>query len=433
MINSLLLFYLGDGSHYYTPAVPDPGNNNNRELNSLGSQYAADYGHAASALIQRLVRKQIYETSPKQYADLTLLSLKKSEQRMSDEFFYQEMGWGREAVINSNIAAPIIAGRTQTIPIQNPDACHLDMIVTYPDNTKGTVTAKTATTITITALSWETLPLIPISAAGTFVLSNHSPLEADGANDIKKYSRFSTVERLNYIQFLVEAQRYGKIEMMKYKANGTFDNWLTLQKKNMYTQHRVSLSNCLWNGTRGEATLSNGEKAKTTGGLYPMMLEAGSSNSSVTLVNTPAALEELALDTEFGDFGETRFLYAAPKAIHYLSKQYKSSLTRYTPNDMVAKLELSSIDMGSSRIVFVPVRLFQEQSCFPTHFRNKMFLVDQKSLQPVHMTPEEMGSTLDRKNNGTLQNYADDWISSSIGFEYVNPLAGGWISITDLP
>lgn len=429
----MLIFVLGDGSHYYTPTVPDPGNNNNRELNPLGSQYAATFGHSNSALIQRIVRKQIYETSPKQYADLTLLSLKKSELRLSDEFSYHEMGWGREAIVNSAIGSSIAAGTTQVIPIQNPDAVHLDMIVTYPDNTKATVIAKTSTTITVRALSWETLPLIPISSAGTFVLSNHSPLEADGQNDIKKYSRFTTIERTNYIQFLVEAQRYGRVEMLKYQNAGTFDNWLTLQKKNMYTQHRVSLSNCLWNGTQGEATLSNGEKAKTTGGLYPMMLQAGSSNSSVTLVNAPAALEELALDTEFGEFGETRFLYAAPKAIHYLSKQYKSSLTRYTPNDMVAKLELSSIDMGSSRIVFVPVRLFQEQSCFPTHFRNKMFLVDQNSLQPVHMIPEEMGSTLDRRNNGTLQNYVDDWISSSIGFEYRNPLGGGWISITDLP
>ena len=206
-----------------------------------------------------------------------------------------------------------------------------------------------------------------------------------------------------------------------------------MNKKTLYDQFRIDLSNIYWNGHQGEVTLANGDKAKTAGGVFPIMQQNGSPNASATIANAPDALEELALDTEFGEYGRTRFLYGSPRAIHYVSKQYKDSLVRYTPKDKEVYTGLTAIDIGSTRMVFVPIKRFEETSCFPSSWRSRLILLDQKNIQPVYFMPEEMGSTLDRTNNGTLNAFKDHWMSADFSIEFNNPLACGWLDLTNLP
>lgn len=422
-------------STLYTPTVPETNVFQNRNVNALGSKYAQQYGHGVTSLITRAVRNIIYDAAPQQYFDLKILGLKAPKLVNSDEYFYHEMGFGRDPLVVGLVAVDIAAGVTQVIPITNVSAASVDMIVVYPGNQRGNITAINvgAGTITVTAETNNTLPAIPAGAAGATTLANLSPIEADGQNSISQYFRIDTVERCNYIQMVVKAMRFGEIELEKYKRSGAIDTYLAMQRKRMQEQFRIDLANIYWNGRMAEVTLANGQKAKTAGGIFPIMQQVGSANTSVAIANLPQALEELALDTEYGVYGKTRFLYGTPRAIHYLSQQYKRSLTRYSPNDNLAKLELDGVRMGSTNIVFVPIKRFEEPSCFPASWRSRLILLDQESIQPVFFLPERMGETLARVNNGTLQNYTDTWMSATWDLEFYNPLGSGWIDITDLP
>lgn len=431
------LFYKDTQAVNYTGAVPPNNHLQNMHTNPLGSGYASAYGHAVTGVLARHTRRVIYDAAPKQYLDLKILSMKTPLKKESDEFFYNEMGFGRDPIISNTIPANIPAGSTQVIPILNKDNVSKDMIVVYPNNTRGTITnvspSGTGANITVSAMTGETLPLVASGAIGSLVLAYLSPVEADGMDSISNYVRYNTIERSNYVQMVIKAMRFGRMELQKYQHTSTLDNYLDMQKKRMYQQFRISLSNIFWNGKKGEVTLSNGMKAKTAGGVYPIMQEAGSAHLSATLATVQDALEELALTTEYGDYGQTRFLYGTPTAIHYLTQQYKRDLTRYTPNDDIARLGLKGIDIGSTNIVFVPMKRFEEPSCFPSSFRSRLFLLDQNSILPVYVFPEEMGDTLSRRNQGTLQNFTDCWISATHSIEFNNPLASGILDITNLP
>lgn len=433
-MKKLILVMAGE-TVLYAPQVPETNAFQNRNVNAPGSKYASLYGHQVTTAVNRVVRQIIYDAAPQQYFDLKILGMKAPKMVNSDEFFYHEMTFGRDPIVAGVVAAPIAAGATQVVPISNLNSVSKDMIIVYPDNSRGTVTDVNTSTgeITVTAESNNTLPQIAAGAQGATVFANLSPVEADGANSISQYFRIETIERCNYVQMLVKAQRWGKVEYEKYKRAGTLSNFLAMQRKRMQDQFRIDLANVYWNGRMAEVTLSNGQKAKTSGGLFPIMQQAGSANASVALANLPQALEELALDTEYGVYGKTRFLYGTPRAIHYLTQQYKRDLTRYAPSDMVAKLGLTSIDMGSTKIVFVPVKRFEEPSCFPASWRSRLILLDQESIQPIYFLPEEMGETLARVNGGTLQNYIDTWMTATFSVEFNNPLGCGWIDITDLP
>lgn len=418
-----------------TPVTPPTGKMNIKNLNAPGSKYAQQYGHATTSLINKVARQIIYDAAPQQYWDLKILSEKKFEQRNSDEIFYTETGFGRDPIYLDAVAIAIPAGATQTLPILNIDSVSKDTIVVYPGNERGTVTSVNTSTneIIVTAETGSILPQVPISASGQFMLANLSPIESDSATSISQYFRIQTVERVNFIQSIVKAQRWGKKELEKYKRAGTLTNYIEMNKKRLYDQFRIDLSNIFWNGNMGEVTLANGDKAKTAGGVFPIMQQNGSPNASVTIANSGDALEELALDTEYGEYGATRFVYGTPRAIHYVTKQYKNNLVRYAPKDKEVYTGLSSIDIGSSKIVFVPVKRFEEPSCFPAAWRSRLILLDNKNIQPVYFMPEDMGETLDRTNNGTLNNYKDHWISADFGMEFYNPLACGWLDLTDLP
>lgn len=430
----LLAVAFGDTAVNYSPTSPPTGRFQNANVNPIGSGYAAQYGHNVNSVLQKVVRQIIYDAAPKQYLDLKLMSLKAPQYAPSDEFFYNEMSFGRDPILADTIGGGgIAAGATQTIPILNRNNVSKDMIIVYPDNTKGTITTVNTASIVVTAETGETLPALAAAAAGATVFAYLSPVEADGMSDISNYVRYDTIERSNYVQSVIKAMRFGRMELAKYQNTGVLSNYLEMQKKIMYRQFRISLSNIFWNGHKAEVTLSNGMKAKTAGGVFPTMQEAGSAHSSVTLANSPDALEELALSTEYGEFGDTRFLFAAPRLIHYLSQQYKRDLTRYTPNDEIARLGLTGVNIGSSNIVFCPIKRFEEPSCFPRSWRSRAILTDLESITPKYMFPEEMGDTLNRRNQGTLNNFTDSWISATTSIEFNNPLASGWLDITNLP
>ena len=415
------------GSSLFTATVPEQSRFSNLDLNAIGSTYANQFGHGTTALIARVVHNLIYNAAPKQfYPELRILGMKTPDKITTDEFFYHEKAYGRDPIVATAIVAP--GASTQVVPVTpaSTDVITVDTIVVYPNNQKATVTNvnKGANTITITAMTGQLLPAVAVND----VLANLSSVEADGANSIAQYFRATTIERYNFVQLFVKAIRFGKLELYKYMNAGTTD-YIAVNRKEMLDQHRIDLSNAYWNGDRGEVTLSNGAKAKTMGGVFPLMQAAGSFNIATSAANLSAAVENLALNTEFGAWGDTRYLYGANRHLLALSKQYRSTLQRYYVGDKKAELYFEGIEMGSTKIVFVPMKRFEDSASFSPAWANRLILLDQESITPVIALEEEMGTTLDRRSGGTLNNFVDEWISATFSLKFNNPLASGWIDI----
>jgi hypothetical protein len=399
----------------------------NINLNALASQYSAQFGHNVSELIQRITKAEIYDAAPQQFFDLKMMGSLTPRTVSSDEFEYSEMGYGRDAVIATGAAAAVVYPATQTFAVADTSVVSVDTIIVYPSNAKGNVTAIDTTlgTITVTPLTGLSLPAVTINDS----FGNMSPVEGDAMDTISQYFRIEPIKRFNYVQMFVKAIRFGKMELYKLEKAGTYSNYMTMLRKRFYQQFRCDLSNAWWNGEKGEVTLANGNKAKTMGGLYPTMLAAGSPIISTTTANMDVALEDLALQTEYGDYGTTRFLYGTNRYILQLSKVYKSLLTRYSPDDEVAKLGLSSINIGSTNIVLVPYKRFEDRGSFPSSWEKMMFLVDHKAMTPVQCWGEESGDTLNRVNNGTRETYQDSWINVTFSCEFNNPPSCGILKV----
>lgn len=414
--------------------IYSPGNGGGRfanvNTNAIGSKYAQIYGHGATAHIQRVVRQQIYDAAPQQFTDLKILMIKDIRTVDSDEFSYLEKGYGREPIL-LDAQSQVNSGVTQSILVLNIESVSKDMLVVYENNTMGIVTNVNIGTrvITVNAMSGKTLPTITaITTPGSKWLTNHSPVEADAADGFSQYFRVDTIERWNYVQMIAKAQRFGRVELHKYMKSG--NNYIPMQKAELMTQFRVDFSNIYWNGQMGEVTLANGQKAKTAAGINPILQQAGSPYATATISTAGEALEELSFNCMFGQVGDKKFAYAAPRIINAISKQYKKDLTRYAPNDQIANLGLSMIDTGSTKIVLVPMQRFEDSASFPAFFAKRVFLLDQASITPVNMFPEEMGDTLMRGKNGSRENFQDSWVSGTLSVEFNNPLGCAYMDVT---
>ena len=418
---------MNSAAELYTAQVPEQSAFSNLDLNAIGSQYAQLYGHNTTDLISRVLHYAIYNAAPMQFYDLNILGIKNPEQINSDEFFYQEKQYGREPVIVQTAFAGGGSSAAVTVTPASTESVSIDTLCVLPNNQKVTVTGinTTSSTITFTTQTGQSLPALNAGDS----IGNLSSVEMDGANSISQYFRINTIERYNYIQQFVKAIRFGKVELFKYLKAGTTD-YISVNRKEMMDQHRIDISNAFWNGTIGEVTLTNGGKAKTMGGVFPTMQAAGSYSVLSSSANLQAAVEDLAINTEFGAWGQTRYLYAAPRWLLALSKLYRGQLQRYLVGDTKAELYFQGIELGSTKIVFVPMKRFEDQASFPASFANRMILLDQESIKPCIMMAEEMGNTLDRRNGGTLNKYVDEWIDATFSIKFNNPSASGWIDIT---
>lgn len=400
---------------------------NNTNLNSVGSQYSADYGHDISLLVEKVTNRAIFDAAPQQFFDLKLLNMKQFSQERSDEFFYKEMGYQREPLTATGTAAAVTWPTAQSFTISSLDNISTDTIIVYPNNKKGTVTDIDPATNTITVTPYTNDSLPAVSNGDSF--ANLSPVEADGADGWAQYFRSSTIERFNYIQLFSKTMRYGEVELHKLKVAATTNNFLEMEKAAMMRQFRIDISNAFWNGQRGEVSLKDGSVAKATGGIFPGMTAAGSPNAAVTLNTLTDGFEDVALSSEFGDYGQVRFAFMTPRVHLALSKAYKDEKTRYAPNDMIAKLGLDEINIGSSRIVLVPYQRFADRASFPAAFENRIFLLDMKNINLCQLWAERSGETLSR-TQGIPKRYKEMWVDANMGVKFNNPLACGWLDVT---
>jgi hypothetical protein len=398
----------------------------NQNLNSVGSEYAATYNHDISLLVQKLTNKAIFDAKPQQFMDLKLLNMVAPEQVNSDEYYFQEMGYQREAIVASGTASAVSYPNTQVIPVQSTDNVATNTLISYQNGQKGSVTDVDTTnlTITVTPYAGDSLPAV----VNGEVFANLSSVDHDGSDGFAQYFRASTIERNNYVQLFNKAIRYNEVELFKLQKAGTTSNFLEMEKKAMFDQHRIDLSNAFWLGQKGEVLTANGTPAKTTGGVFTSMLEAGAPNAVATQATLVDAFEDVILSSEYGDYGAVRFAFLTPRQHRVLSKSYKDELTRYRPNDKIAILNLKEVNVGSSRIVLVPFKRFEDAASFPQAFANRIVILDMKNIKRCQLWGERSGDTL-KLEDGVAKRYGDIWVDCNMGVKMHNPLACAWIDI----
>jgi hypothetical protein len=398
----------------------------NQNLNSVGSEYANLYGHDLSLLVQKLTNRAIFDAAPQQFMDLKLLNMVSPEQVNSDEFFFQEMAYQREPLVATAVAGGVGYPASQVISVQSVDNIATNTIISYPNGQKGSVTnVDTALlTVTVTPYNGDTLPAVAIDD----VLANVSSVDHDGSEGFAQYFRASTIERSNYVQLFNKAIRYSEVELHKLKNQGTTSNFLEMEKAAMFNQHRIDISNAFWTGQKGEVITQNGTPAKTTGGVYTSMLEAGAPNALATTSTLVDAFEDVILSSEYGDYGTTRMAFMTPRIHRALTLAYKDEHTRYQPNDEIALLNLREVNLGSSRIVLVPFKRFEDRASFPGSFENKIVVLDMKNIKRTQLWGERSGDTL-KLEDGVPKRYGDVWVDCNMGVKMHNPLACAWVDI----
>lgn len=399
----------------------------NVNLNSVGSGYAATYGHNVSNLVQKLTNKMIFDAQPKQFLDLKLLNLNGVEGSNSDEFFFQEMGYQREALVTTASASAVTYPTTQNLDITTTDFAANDMIVVYPNGVKGNIVSvdTSLNRITVRPMVGEGLPAVTSGDLLGYVSSVYE----DGAEGFSQNFRATTIERSNFIQLYSMAIKYGEVELHKLRNQGTTSNFLSMENEAMFMQHRIGLSNSMWIGKKGEVQLANGKFAKTTGGVYSSMQEAGSPYTTATASTFVDAFEDMVMSSEYGKYGKVRFAYMLPRVHRALSKAYKEESTLYAPNDEIALLNLQKINIGSSVIVPVPFARFGDNASFPQSFENKVIILDHENIKRRQMWGERSGNTLSLKD-GIPKRTAEVYVDSNMGIEFNNPLACAHMDVT---
>lgn len=401
----------------------------NQNYNSVGSEYAALYGHDISLLVQKLTNRAIFDAAPQQFMDLKLLNMVAAEQVNSDEFFYQEMGYQREPLVATASSAAVSWPTTQTISVTSTDNISTNTIISYPNGQKGSVVNVDTSllTVTVSPYNGDTLPAV----SADDILANVSSVDHDGSDGFAQYFRASTIERVNYVQLFNKAIRYSEVELHKLKTMGTTSNFLEMERNAMFNQHRIDLSNAFWTGQKGEIITADGTPAKTTGGVFSAMVEAGAPNAVATTSTLVDAFEDIVLSSEYGDYGQARMAFMTPRMHRALSLAYKEELTRYAPNDDIALLNLKEINLGSSRIVLVPFKRFEDKASFPGSFENRIVLLDMKNIKRTQLWGERSGDTL-KLEDGVPKRYGDVWVDCNMGVKFHNPLACAYLDVTGM-
>jgi hypothetical protein len=424
-------------------AVPNPAqpavvqSPTSRDLNPIGSEYATEFTLGTTSLLKRAISETIFDAAPAKYKSLRLLFEKPVQYKSDDVFTYMEKTFGRTALRDSGSGAAGGATATVTLTTGGGKNVTPNKIVVYPNNRKAIVQSISTDTLTLIPLNGQAN--LPALAANDY-LSIQGSVIADGQNFLTHYDRMSKIERYNYIQLMERDKRWTRMEMQKFANNGT-TNYYDLDKKEQMDLLLQDMFISLWNGERGEANVrvpgaSVDYKAKTMGGIFPLMVAAGCANSSgVTSATLKEVFEALCFQTDYKSEGGVRFIFAQNVLLYELSKVWKEAGVRYAPESRIADLNLYEYKIGDMRFVPVAVELFKELSCFPADFKNRLFVLDLDTIQPVCMTgyaPIEAGETNPKGVNGSINDFKEWWIQGMLSIQFNNPLSSFYIDTTGI-
>ena len=398
------------------------------EANAQGSNFPAEsaFSPAETLLLEREVKRVIFDASPAQYKSLKVLFSKPFEEKNMKEFTYLEKTFGRSVLVADAITAAEAAVpntvQTQAITVTAASLprASLDFIIVYPNNDKATIVDITGAVLTVNSHTGFGLPAVAVG--DTF--SIQSTITADARDHINVYSRLDVVERFNYIQQFIRARRWGREELQEWKNAGKTD-YLEKDKAESMEQLRVDMFNSFWNGLRGEVALEDGTVAKAMGGIYPLMQAAGSAEGFTSIAAFEDTFKTLAFSTNFKAEGATRFIYGTDEILHTFAQVFKLPLVRFDTSETMANLNLKMMELGTMKFVLVPCELWREESCFPADWAKRIIVLDQETVRPCKLKglpAFDMGQTLNFEK-GVLRDFIDWWVRSQLSIEFNNPLA----------
>lgn len=418
----------------YTPGI---GNSPFGMLatNPQSSQYAGISGYTPQETIRiaKAIKEVIFDAAPEQYNALRLVFEKNFQEFNNREFEYLENTFGRSALTATAIVAAQAAvggsSQTQVIAMDAASVTRItpDLIILYPNNGKAVVKSISGLNVTVESQTSDGLPAVAVGD----IFSIQSTIQADGMDYFSNYERLETITRYNFIQEFLRAKRWARMELLEYENSGT-TNYLVRDKAEAIRQIRTDLFNSFFNGQRGEFRISNGYVTTAMGGIFPLMVAAGSMTSNPTEAGLRAVFETLAFRTNYKKEGGTRFIYATQEMLYIISKLFKEPGLRYAPTDTIGSMDLKQYEFGGMKFVPVSCELFKEISCFPKDWARRILVLDQETISPAKMKGlpyMNVGGTLDRGANGTRENFKDWYIEANLSLVFNNPLGCFWIDV----
>lgn len=430
-----------NNSYVAVPSPVEPGlvqNPSARLLNPIGSEYSAEFSLTATdtSLLKRAISETIFDAVPAKYKTFRLLFDKPVEYVASDVFTYMEKIFGRTALKSTGIVASS-ADQTIVLSAGGGKNITINKIIVYPNNRKGVVISVATDTIHVKPLNGQAN--LPAIAANDYFAIQGSVI-ADGQNFLTHYDRMSKVERFNYVQLMERDKRWTRMEIQKF-ANSSTTNYFALDKKEQLELLLQDMFCSFWNGERGEVDVlvpggAVSYKAKTMGGIFPLMVAAGCATSSgVTEATLKEVFEALCFQTDYKTEGATRFIFAQNSLLYALSKVWKEVGIRYRPDDKIGDLNLLEYRIGDMRFVPVGTELFKEKAMFPVDWASRIFVLDLDTIHPVCMTgyaPIETGQTSPKGVNGSINDYTEWWIQGMLSLKFNNPLSSFYIDTTGI-
>ncbi len=418
----------------YTPGI---GNSPFGMLatNPQSSQYAAISGYSPTETIRiaKAIKEAIFDAAPEQYNALRLVFEKNFQEFNNREFEYLESTFGRTALEATAIVAAQAASagvsQQQTIAMTTASVTRItpDLIIIYPNNSKAVVKSITGLNVLVESQTSDGLPAVAVGD----IFSIQSTIQADAMDYFSNYERLETITRYNFIQEFLRAKRWGRMELLEYQNSGT-TNYLVRDKAEAIRQMRTDLFNSFFNGQRGEFRISNNYVTTAMGGIFPLMVAAGSMTANPTEAGLRAVFEALAFKTNYKKEGGTRFIYATQEMLYIISKIFKEPGLRYAPTDTIGSMDLKKYNFGGMNFVPVACELFKEISCFPKDWARRILVLDQETISPAKMKGlpyMTVGGTLDRGPNGTRENFKDWYIEANLSLVFNNPLGCFWIDV----
>lgn len=392
-----------------------------------GSPYLVDNPNAVTtALLNRYIQREIIDTAPEPWlAALKYVFQNTPKDSPSLEYTWYEQGLGIAPVIALTTAAVQAAGapgtvqtHTFTTTVATQDYLGLDTVVTYPDGTKGTVTAKTANSITISSQRGKGLPAVAI---GDSFATGQGVLRGDSMDRIASVDRATQTAQSNYIQTIARYKRWGSDELQEWKNNQRVD-YLERDMATLTRDLRFNMFSVFFNSTKGANVLSGTEDARTTNGIYQQMIAAGAATPTVPIAAAQATFEFLAFNTRFKGTGSTKALIARSEILHIFQQIYKETLTRYSPADKTIMLDLEAIVIGGQRYLLMPCDPFGDGGLFESAWRNRILCLDMDNIsirsfmgKPyMKVTPMIETDTI-RQGDGSLRDYTYFGVEAKFG------------------
>lgn len=360
--------------------------------------------------MEKFVMEEVFDTAPASYDDMKLFLGLTPMSSPSRVMSWTEHGFGRQVgVINANSAILNAASATQGTRVYTLTAASVgtfvpDRLCIFPNNQQGIVVSVAGNDITVRSMTNQGLPA---AVAGDWI-ADGGFVGADGMDRFSGVDRLATITRYNYFEKIgPRAVRWDRIERQE-RINMGRTNYMQADDKERLRQLRTDIQQRFWLGIRGEGSLSQGEPLLKMHGVTGFMDSFGSATTTVPLAGLPDAFESLGIATNHLKEGSTRFICCHPKLALALSKHYKLTGTRYTPNDQIAKLDLKSYEIAGQNYVIVPCPNFGEASIFPRAMVNRMYVLDFNNIKPCRMDGIpmlEMGKTTNNREQGDVRDY----------------------------